>query len=123
MPPWAPGMLVVEDPVTLEERVALAQRCTAELGIDSIPLLVDGMDNELALAYEAWPDRLYLIGMDGKVAWRCGRGPFGYDPDGLEAAILAELDAIELAALPALSRAVRISARRFGTWWRSLGPV
>lgn len=91
MPPVAADEPIVEDPVTLEERTALARRCTTELGLQAIPLMVDGMDDALALAYEAWPDRLYLIGRDGEVAWRCARGPFGFDPDGLEAAIQAEL--------------------------------
>lgn len=89
MPPWKEGQPMIEDPVTFSERVALARRCVEELGLLGIPLLVDGMDDALCLAYEAWPDRLYLIGLDGAVAWKCGRGPFGFDPDGLEQAILA----------------------------------
>ena len=92
MPPWEADQPVVEDPVTFSERVALARRCTKELGLEAIPLLVDGMDDALCLAYEAWPDRLYLIGRDGKVAWKCGRGPFGFDPDGFEQAIRAALE-------------------------------
>lgn len=121
MPPWAPGMLCVEDPVTFEERVAMAQRCTAELGLDALPLIVDGMDDALARAYEAWPDRLYLIGLDGAVAWRCGRGPFGFDPDGFEAAIQAAIAGQATPERTPMARAVRHSAAEFGKWWRSLG--
>lgn len=122
MPPSEAHMLFIEDPVTFEERVAMAQRCTAELGLDKIPLLVDAMDNELAHAYEAWPDRLYLIGLDGKVAWRCGRGPFGFDPDGFEAAILKELAEIDAVRNTPIRLAIRQMAGAFGQWWRSLGP-
>jgi hypothetical protein len=123
MPPWEQHMLCIEDPVTFDERVATAQRCTAELGLDKIPLLVDAMDNELALAYEAWPDRLYLIGLDGKVAWRCGPGPFGFDPDGFEAAIIKELDEIDATRNTPARQAIREMAGAFGQWWRSLNPA
>lgn len=87
MPPTDAAESCIEDPLTIEERTALAKRCAAEFGLGAIPLSVDGMDDALGLAYEAWPDRLYLIAKDGEVAWKCGRGPAGFDPDGLEAAI------------------------------------
>lgn len=96
MPPTEEGESCIEDPVTLEERTALAQRCAQEFGLSGMPLIVDGMDDALGLAYEAWPDRLYLIGKDGAVAWKCGRGPAGFDPDGLETAIRSLLKLPEL---------------------------
>ena len=37
-----------------------------------------------------WPDRLYLIGRDGRVAFQGDQGPFGFRPEQLEEAILAE---------------------------------
>ena len=42
-------------------------------------------------AYSGWPDRLYLIGVDGDVVYAGGRGPWGFQPDDLEAAIEEEL--------------------------------
>jgi hypothetical protein len=59
----------------------------------SIPVLVDGIDNEVAREYGGWPDRLYLIGKDGRVAFQGGDGPFGFKPEQLEEAIEAEVAA------------------------------
>jgi hypothetical protein len=54
-------------------------------------MVVDGVDNAVASAYGGWPERLYLIGRDGRVAFQGGEGPFGFRPEELEAAIEAEL--------------------------------
>ncbi len=56
-----------------------------------MPVLVDNMDDLVSEAYDAWPDRLYLVGKDGRIAYHGGRGPFGFDPDELEEAIRDEL--------------------------------
>ena len=34
-----------------------------------------------------WPDRLYLVGRDGRIAFQGGEGPFGFKPEELERAI------------------------------------
>lgn len=36
-------------------------------------------------------DRLYLVGRDGRLTYAGGRGPMGFEPDELEAAIRVEL--------------------------------
>ena len=56
-----------------------------------MPVLIDGIDNAVASAYGGWPDRLYLIGRDGRIAFQGGEGPFGFKPPELDAAIRAEL--------------------------------
>ena len=38
------------------------------------------MDNTAARAYKAWPDRLYVIGLDGRIALAGARGPWGFKP-------------------------------------------
>ncbi len=53
--------------------------------------LIDDMDNSTDLAYSALPDRLYLVGKDGRIAYRSGPGPMGFRPDQLEAAIIEYL--------------------------------
>lgn len=80
----------VEDPVTMEERHQMAQFATETLGL-TMPALVDGLDDAVSLAYSGWPERLYLVGPNADVLFRCGPGPFGFDPDGLEAAIKEHL--------------------------------
>ena len=82
---------IVEDPQTLGERKQVAQVCMAKLDLEPMPALVDGVDDAVNTAYAAWPDRLYLVGRDGRIAYRGGPGPFGFKPDELEASIRAEL--------------------------------
>jgi len=87
----ADEMPIVEDPLVLEERQALARVCMTRLALEPIPAVVDEIDDRVGRAYEAHPDRLYLVGRDGRIAYRGGPGPFGFVPDELEAAIQAEL--------------------------------
>ena len=84
-------MPIVEDPITLAERRAVATVCMTKLALDPMPALVDDMEDTANRAYDAYPDRLYLVGKDGRIAYRGGPGPFGFDPDELEEAIRREL--------------------------------
>ena len=52
------------------------------------------MENSTDRKYYALPDRLYLIGRDGRVAYRGGPGPFGFVASELESAIEEYLGAI-----------------------------
>ena len=70
----------------LAERRAAARRCGLELGL-SIPMLVDGMDNAAGRAFAAWPERIYLLGADGRIAYRGGPGPYDFHPDEARAAL------------------------------------
>lgn len=85
------GLPIVEEPTTLAERNAVAAVCLRRTDFDGMPAVVDGMDNATERAYAAAPDRLYLIGKDGAVAYQGGRGPFGFLPSELEKAIETEL--------------------------------
>lgn len=80
----------LRDPRSKEERTEVAASCAVRMQT-SIPVLIDELDNEVARQYGGWPDRLYLIGKDGRVAFQGGPGPFGFTPEHLEAAIEAEL--------------------------------
>ncbi len=54
----------------------------------SIPLVVDGLDDRVGNQYSGFPDRLYLIDREGKVAFKSGRGPYGFMPGELEQALV-----------------------------------
>ena len=54
-----------------------------------LPALVDEMDDAVASAYGAMPERLYLIGADGRIAYKGDIGPIGFDPESWEQAIEA----------------------------------
>lgn len=82
---------IVEDPVTLLERQQVAQTCMTKLELEPIPALLDDLDDTVSDTYEAWPDRLFLVGKDGRMAFKGGPGPFGFDPEALAKAIEKEL--------------------------------
>ena len=82
--------IALSDPTSLDERAAVAGACALHLH-SRIPMLIDDVDDSVALAYGGWPDRLYLIGADGRVAFQGGRGPDGFVPAELASAIEAEL--------------------------------
>jgi len=81
---------VMEDPVSDEERIRAAGSCMKGLDF-TIPAIVDKIDDRVGLAYGGWPDRLYLVNKEGKIAYAGGQGPFNFHPDELERAIQAEL--------------------------------
>ena len=57
-----------------------------------IPALVDEMDDAVAAAYAAMPERLYLVGADGRIAYQGGMGPMFFRPGEWEEAIESYLD-------------------------------
>jgi hypothetical protein len=44
----------------------------------SLPILVDTIDDQVEKAYAGWPDRLYVIDPEGKIAYKSGPGPRGF---------------------------------------------
>ena len=74
------------DPKTIEERRAVAGQCETALQY-GIRTYVDEMDDAVNRAYAAWPTRLYLIGLDGRVVYAGGLGPYDFKPAKLKAAI------------------------------------
>lgn len=77
-------------PRTQEDRVAIARDFTQRFDYH-IPMLVDRMTNDADQVYAGWPERLYVIGVDGRVAYKGQVGPFGYDPEELDAWLSAHL--------------------------------
>ncbi len=74
-------------PKNFEQRFEVAEKCAARLDMKT-PVVIDSMDNQTAENYAAFPDRLYIVDMDGKVAYKGGRGPFGYKPREMEQTLL-----------------------------------
>ena len=69
----------------------MARVCMAKMELKPIPAVVDGMDNKIGQAYAGHPDRMFLVGRDGKIAYAGGRGPRGFRPEELADAIKVEL--------------------------------
>jgi len=45
------------------------------------------MDNAASEAFAAWPERIYVVGVDGRIAFKGGPGPWGFDPPAAGAAL------------------------------------
>ena len=69
----------IPQPKTLEERQKVAREFAEALKL-SLPIFVDSMEDEVGKAYSAWPDRLYVIDAEGKIALKGGVGPRGFSP-------------------------------------------
>jgi len=82
--------VVFQNPRTDEEREAVASSCVRKLHI-AIPALIDSINNHVEQDYTAWPDRLYLIGRDGRIRFKSEPGPFGFNTKGLATALRANL--------------------------------
>jgi alkylhydroperoxidase family enzyme len=80
----------IKQPRDPKERHAVAQRCSGVLEI-SMPLLVDGLFDVVGHTYSGMPDRLYVIDRGGRVAYKSGRGPFGFKPRDMEQALILML--------------------------------
>jgi hypothetical protein len=78
--------LAFTNPQGFEERVNLAGMCAVKLGI-KFPALVDNIANTTEIAYTGWPDRLYVIDRDGRIAYKSDAGPYGFDPAGVRATL------------------------------------
>lgn len=81
------------------ERSAVAGKCGKALEM-TFPLLVDGVDDRVGHLYSGIPDRLYVVGADGRVVYKSGRGPFGFNPREMEQTMAMHL----LAVAPSGSR-------------------
>lgn len=72
--------VVLPSPASYEQKVETGRACATRLGIE-FPTLIDEFDSRTEIAYTAWPDRLYVVGADGAVAYKSKPGPFGFKPD------------------------------------------
>lgn len=69
----------IKNHTSYKDREEVAKTACSLLKID-FPAIVDGMDDKVNMAYSAWPDRVYVIDKDGKVAVKADPGPQGFKP-------------------------------------------
>ena len=69
------------------ERVQVAQTCSRRLEL-SLPMLVDTINDVVGARYSGMPSRLYLLDHRGRIAYKSGRGPFGFKPAELEHSLI-----------------------------------
>ena len=68
--------VVYHQPKTFAERRKLAETACSFWDV-KFPALVDTIDPNTSSAYNAGPNRIYVIDTDGKIAYRGVRGPMG----------------------------------------------
>ena len=79
--------VVYTSPKNDRERSEIAGTCVRNLHL-KIPALMDPFENTTERAYTGWPDRLYVIDRDGRVAYKSKPGPFGFHPSEMAAALV-----------------------------------
>jgi len=82
--------VVFEEPTKIEERVAIANTCVNKLNL-SLPCLIDDMKGTAEKSYAGWPDRYFVIDIDGKVAVHGEKGPRGFKVSKAETGLKAIL--------------------------------
>ena len=72
--------VVFAQPKEDTERKSVATSCSTRLKL-SMPVLVDKIDNRVDSIFAAWPERMFVIGRDGKIAYAGKQGPWGFKPE------------------------------------------
>ena len=91
MPANEKSGIKVNQPKSYDERVKVAGECIKDLKLQ-IPCLVDDMENSAQKGYAGWPDRMYVIDGEGKVAYKGEPGPRGFKPADAEDALKKVLE-------------------------------
>lgn len=77
--PQAMSPVAIVQPRSDAERLRVAREFAAHFAplLGDMPVVVDTITNEADAAYDAWPERLFVV-VDGVVAFKSAPGPFGY---------------------------------------------
>jgi hypothetical protein len=82
--------IVFKQPKRIEDRQAAVRILVDRLKY-RIPVAIDPMDGPAEKAFAAWPERIYLLGVGGRVLYKGEMGPFGFLPEEAEKALAEHL--------------------------------
>lgn len=82
--------IIYATPSNEDERAAIASTCQVNQDI-RLPMLLDGIDNQIESHYISAPIRLFVIDRQGRVTFNGAPGPQGFDPELWLEAIEAEV--------------------------------
>jgi thiol-disulfide isomerase/thioredoxin len=82
--------VAVRQPTTYAERVKVCDQFCERLH-PAMPVVVDEINDPVGHAYSGMPARMYVIDAQGKVAYKSGRGPFGFRVGEMEQALVMAL--------------------------------
>jgi len=85
---WATKPVFLVFGRTFAERKALAKVLVEKLEY-RMPVAIDSIDNQADQVFAAWPERIYILGAEGRVLYKGDMGPFGFHPEAAEKALLA----------------------------------
>jgi hypothetical protein len=74
---------VFKQPRTLEERRKMARLLPERLEF-RLPVAVDPIDARADKAFAGWPERIYILGVGGRIEYKAEPGPFGFKPEEAE---------------------------------------
>ena len=76
---WKMKNSKIKDPLTQLERNLVASQCGKQLKY-KFPTIIDTMKDATAVRWAAWPERIFVIDVDGKIAYAGHQGPWGFWP-------------------------------------------
>ena len=82
--------VIYETPESDDERAEIAGVCQIAQDI-RLPMLLDGIDNDIESKYISAPIRLFVIDLDGRITFNGAPGPQGFDPEAWVDAIESQL--------------------------------
>ncbi len=82
--------IAVKQPTSYADRVKVCDQFCGKLK-PSMPVVVDAIDDTVGNAYSGMPARMYVIDGQGKVAFKSGRGPYGFRVGEMEQALIMAL--------------------------------
>ena len=82
--------IIYDSPDTDRARAAIAAVCMMRYHFP-FRMVLDTVDDATEASYVAEPDRLYVVGAHGNVAWKSGLGPFYFDVESWYDALKKEL--------------------------------
>ena len=75
--------VVFDQPRTLESRRLVATKCCESMNLP-MQCVVDDMGDSVDAVYAAWPERMFVIDGDGRIAYAGMQGPWGFKPEEVE---------------------------------------
>ena len=82
--------VIYEPPESDDDRAEIAGVCQINQDI-RLPMLLDGIDNDIENKYISAPIRLFVIDRDGKITFNGAPGPQGFDPETWNKALKAQI--------------------------------
>ncbi len=75
--------VIFSQPTEWTARKETAQACCQRLRL-SMPCVVDTIDNTVDNLYAGWPERIFVISANGRIAYAGKQGPWGFKPEEAE---------------------------------------